>query len=335
MSDATSYVMPRIEEAVSNAAKMRHQAEDVVYAKLKEVTPSIHAIPEGIRHSVLSARGEIETMACCGFEHIAASMPTIPAETPAMLSGVTDFVASFGIAQTGLKIVDAGLAIPEKILHNLEPVRFTKTTLEGIRTVRRYLRAVRHAGRRTARTEVDTETIGDVSTIGFIAELFQINLILGIFGFTLTPAASSEEPIAERVKSSEDEGTFLVYRDESETLAEKLSDEKMEEFNSSEDPDYEDEGESSEDSIEYNSELEDSIEEEVEHVESLAEELSDEKLINYNSSEDPDYEVTSEVSEDSLEYDSDAEEIPEGEESVDAEDTNDAEDSNEISQEEM
>jgi len=341
MSDATSYVMPAIEEAVSNAAKMRTQAEDVVYAKLKEVTPCIHAIPEGIRHSMSSAMGEIESRACCGFEHLAASMPAMPVEAPAMISGVTDFVASFSVVQTGLKIVDAGLSIPEKILHYLEPVRYTKPAIEGIGSVRRYLRAVRHAGRRTARSEIDTEeTIGQVSMIGFIAELLQINLILSIFGFTLTPAPSAEEPIAERVKSRGDEGTFLVYREESETLAEKLSDEKMEEYNSSEDPDYEEDGDSSEDSLEYNSNPEDSIDEEVERELTLAEELSDEKLINYNSSEDPDFEAESEVSEDSLEYDSEADERSDTEEiieedSVDAEDTNDAEDSNEISQEEI
>merc|ERR1719290_679874 len=209
--------------------------------------------------------GKIDSHAC-GFDHQSTITPTLTppieevVEDASMASWMVEYITGFEIVQTGLKMVDTGLSITEKILHHLEPVRFTKPAIDRILSVRRSLRAVRHAGRRSARSGLESlKTIGEVSMVGFIAELLQVNLILSIFGFALTPAGEeelNEEPVDSEESEDED---FSIDEGESETLAEKLSDEKIQEYNSSDDPDYEEASEASEDSLEYNSNAEEVV----------------------------------------------------------------------------
>jgi len=277
VSDVTSFVLPLVNEGIASATKLHeqargnclyHQVEDVVFEKIREVTPTV---PEGVKTRVSSAIDELDNLACCGFDHLTTSIPALTHPTGELVSATTeatftmandvsDYIASFGIVQTGLKVVDSGLSITEKILHRMEPVRYTKPAIANIRVVRRYLRAVRHAGRRNARaSHKAAKTIGQVSMIGWMAELLQINLILGIFGFHLAPATVYKEPLATSGKRKHDEGEDAT----DETLAEKLSDEKMREYNSSQDPDYEVDSESSVDSLEYRSNADDISQEEM------------------------------------------------------------------------
>merc|ERR1712002_906344 len=318
-SDPTSYVSPIIDETVTGPV----QDEDVLFAEQHNDDSVVSQ--EDVEDAV--------TTRSMGVDHQSTMTPTWTApiedviEDASMASWMIDYISGFEIVQTGLKMVDTGLSITEKILHRLEPVRYTKPAIDRIVSVRRHLRAVRHAGRRSARSGLELEkTIGDVSMVGFIAELLQINLMLSFFGFALAPAEEpSEEPVEsehseDEEDSSVDEEDSIVDEDESETLAEKLSDEKMQEYNSSEDPDYEEASDASEDSLEYNSNTEEVIGE----VESccapisktIVEELRDEKLRDYNNSEDSDYKVASgedERSEESLEYSSNADEEEEQE----------------------
>merc|ERR1712002_137749 len=315
-SDPASYVSPIIDETVTGPV----QDEDVLFAEQhnddsvvsqEDVEDAVTTRSMGmVDSSPMTTRsmGLFERHAC-GVDHQSTMTPTWTApiedviEDASMASWMIDYISGFEIVQTGLKMVDTGLSITEKILHRLEPVRYTKPAIDRIVSVRRHLRAVRHAGRRSARSGLELEkTIGDVSMVGFIAELLQVNLILSFFGFALAPAEeSSEEPVEsehseDEEDSSVDEEDSIVDEDESETLAEKLSDEKMQEYNSSEDPDYESsedsdykaasgEDERGEESLEYSSNADEEEEQEVEPVSAtLVEELSDLNLRDYKSS---------------------------------------------------
>merc|ERR1712002_506225 len=292
VSDATSVMLPLVNEAMASATKLHeqargnclyHQVEDVVFEKIREVTP---VVPGGVKTTVMSAFDELDNLACSGFDHLTTSIPAlthptgelVSATTEAtisMASEVSDYVASFWIVRAGLKVVDSGLSITEKIVHRMEPERYTKPAIENIRVVRRYLRAMRHAGRRHARASLKAaKTIGQVSMIGWMAELLQINVMLGIFGFHLAPAMLDKKPLATSGKRKLDEGEDAT----GETLAEKLSDEKMAEYNSSQDPDYEVDGESSVDSLEYRSNADD-----------ISQEESTEGDTTQESSQEPDH----------------------------------------------
>merc|ERR1712002_529335 len=191
-SDPTSYVSPIIDETVTGPV----QDEDVLFAEQHNDDSVVSQEDEDDAVTTRSM-GMFERHAC-GVDHQSTMTPTWTApieeviEDASMASWMIDYISGFEIVQTGLKMVDTGLSITEKILHRLEPVRYTKPAIDRIVSVRRHLRAVRHAGRRSARSGLELEkTIGDVSMVGFIAELLQVNLILSFFGFALAPA---EEP---------------------------------------------------------------------------------------------------------------------------------------------
>jgi len=160
--DATTLVTPFVKEAVASATKLHEQAkgscrfqveqvEDVVFEKIREVTLKV---PGGVKTTERSAFDEPNNLACSGLDHLTTSIPdptrptgelvsaTIEA-TISKASGVSDYVASFWIVRAGLKGVDSGLSITEKILHRMEPVRYTKPAIAYIRGVRHFLRAVR------------------------------------------------------------------------------------------------------------------------------------------------------------------------------------------------
>lgn len=130
VSDATSYVLPLVNEAVALTIKLHEQArgnclynqiEDVVFDKIKKVAP---IVPGGMKLRMRSAIDELDNFACCGFDHLTTTIPAlthptvelVTATTDAtfsMASGVSDYFAGFRIVQTGLKVVD--LSITEKI----------------------------------------------------------------------------------------------------------------------------------------------------------------------------------------------------------------------------
>merc|ERR1711913_53364 len=127
-----------------------------------------------------------------------------------------------------------------------------KPTIHKIRAVRRYLRALRHGGRRRAGAGA-TKTLGQVNVIGWFLETFYVNFFLiNIFGMKLAPLVKTTDsgPLATSGKRK------TLDDDEDETTAEKLSEKNMAEYNESQDPDYEPTMESSEDSLEYDSQAE-------------------------------------------------------------------------------
>merc|ERR1719228_2515150 len=254
-------------------------------------------LPEGVKMTMAHAVEQLDTMAVTGLDQLTTKVPALTTPTEELITATTEAthgvitattevtkgvvhtitnttldvantvlenVASFNIAQTGLKMVDTGLSITEKVFHHLEPGQewflkplatipwvatmrtYATPVVSKIGIVRRHLRAVRHAGRRNARSA--KMTLGGVSMIGYVLEMFHINFILGMFGMVLTPAWEHVD-----VKHEHDD---LETTNEDETLEEKLSEEKMEAYESSQDPDYEPTEEETEDPLEFNTDAE-------------------------------------------------------------------------------
>jgi hypothetical protein len=302
--------LPIVSDAVTAATKLHQQVakyptythvEHMVQDGIKVIAPTIAGqLPEGVKTTVATAVDHLDTLAVSGLDWTTTKVPALSSPTDELITATTeaatatahtittatwdvatttmDYVASFTIAQTGLKMIDTGLSITEKVFHHLEPGQewilkplatipqvatlrtYATPVVSKIRMVRRQLRAVRHAGRRHARLYVKSgkTTLGSVSMIGFVLELFHVNLILGMFGMALAPAGVvADGPLATSGKRKHDD---LETTNEDETLAEKLSQEKMDAYESSQDPTYEP-SEESEDSLEYNTDAEVSQEE--------------------------------------------------------------------------
>merc|ERR1712055_545457 len=268
VNDAVTAVTPIITEAVTAATNLHTQVreantvyntvEDLILGGIKEATPTLtESVPEVVKTTLATT-----------------------------------------VAQWGLKTADKALSVTEKILHTLEPsddpdtplspifslplvatvLSCVKPTVATVRALRRYLRALRHGGRRLACATAD------VTTIGWFLETFYINILLTtIFGIRIAPlceTTTDDLPLA-----TSDKRKTLEPEDAEEETVVMLSDEKIAEYDEAKDPDYvPTEEETPVDPLEYDSAAEISHEHGTE--EEVAEETEEEIVTEESSQED-------------------------------------------------
>merc|ERR1712055_590765 len=302
---------------VREANTVYNTVEDLIVGGIKEATPTLtESVPEVVKTTLATTVGQLDTLACDGLDKLTTTIPQLNEPTQEIITNttemitnttgeivtvvndVTDYVTSFSVAQWGLKTADKALSVTEKILHTLEPsedpdtplspifslplvatlLSCVKPTVATVRALRRYLRALRHGGRRVACATAD------VTTIGWFLETFYINILLTtIFGIRIAPlceTTADDLPLAtsDKRKTPEPEDA------EEETVV-MLSDEKIAEYVEAEDPDYEPtEEETPVDPLEYDSAAEISHEHGTE--EEVAEETEEEIVTEESSQED-------------------------------------------------
>merc|ERR1712055_295019 len=256
---------------VREANTVYNTVEDLILGGIKEATPTLtESVPEVVKTTLATTVGQLDTLACDGLDKLTTTIPQLNEPTQEIITNtteiitnttgeivtvvndVTDYVTSFSVAQWGLKTADKALSVTEKILHTLEPsedpdtplspifslplvatlLSCVKPTVATVRALRRYLRALRHGGRRVACATAD------VTTIGWFLETFYINILLTtIFGIRIAPlceTTADDLPLAtsDKRKTPEPEDA------EEETVV-MLSDEKIAEYDEAQDPDYE------------------------------------------------------------------------------------------------
>merc|ERR1719442_67324 len=160
---------------------------------------------------------------------------------------IEEYVASFGIAQFCIRLVDTGLAVLES------PVSLVSTSIcSKVQHVRRHLRAVRRAGAKRAGYPCKEGPV-----LLQVANMFSLNFMLGFLGIQLVGA--DEEPLASSAKKESSSG---------------LLEKELEEEDSEMDPDYVLDSEESDDSLECRSETE-LEQDESQEMESEVEELEE------------------------------------------------------------
>jgi len=265
--------LPVVLDVVNVATKLHEQAltypivtkvEDALMDGLKVATPILEDnvlpnVPEGVKTTMATAVDQLDTLACHGLDQLTTNIPlltestgeivkTTTEATITMANTVTDYLASFKIVQTGLKLADTGLAYTEKTLATLEPSLptvlqpYVAPTVAKIEQVRRYLRAIRHAGRKLA---------GPDTGAGWLIDMFHINFFLSFVGISLVPITTTTVTTTETKKA-----VLMDTTNDEETTLEKLSDEKMAEYDSSQDADYVPELSQESLDIDYNSQAE-------------------------------------------------------------------------------
>jgi len=268
--------LPVVLDVVNVATKLHEQAlaypivtkvEDVLMDGIKVATPILEDnvlpnVPEGVKTTMATAVDQLDTLACHGLDQLTTNIPlltestgeivkTTTEATITMANTVTDYLASFKIVQTGLKLADTGLAYTEKTLTTLEPSLptvlqpYVAPTVAKIEQVRRYLRAIRHAGRKLA---------GPDTGAGWLIDMFHINFFLSFVGISLVPITTGTTIETKKA-------VVMDTTNDEETTLEKLSDEKMAEYDSSQDADYVPETTQESLEIDYNSQAEVSQEE--------------------------------------------------------------------------
>merc|ERR1712055_1126765 len=266
---------------VREANTVYNTVEDLILGGIKEATPTItESVPEVVKTTLATTVDQLDTLACDGLDKLTTTIPQLNEPTQEIITNttgeivtvvndVTDYVTSFSIAQWGLKTTDNALDVTEKVLHTLEPsddpdtplspiftlplvatfLSCVKPTVAKVRALRRYLRSLRHGGRRRACATADETTIG-----GFL-ETFYINILLStVFGIRIAPLSETttdDLPLATSGKRKTPEPEDV----EEETVV-MLSDEKIAEYDEAQDPDYEPTEETPDEPLEYDSQAE-------------------------------------------------------------------------------
>merc|ERR1712121_595211 len=266
---------------VREANTVYNTVEDLILGGIKEATPTLtESVPEVVKTTLATTVDQLDTLACDGLDKLTTTIPQLNEPTQEIITNttgeivtvvndVTDYFTSFSIAQWGLKTADKVLSVTEKILHNLEPsgdadtplspifslplvatvLSCVKPTVAKVRALRRYLRSLRHGGRRRACATADE------TTIGWFLETFYINILLTtVFGIRIAPlceTTTDDLPLATSGKRKTPEPEDV----EEETVV-MLSDEKIAEYDEAQDPDYEPTEETPDEPLEYDSQAE-------------------------------------------------------------------------------
>merc|ERR1712055_1216525 len=302
---------------VREANTVYNTVEDLILGGIKEATPTLtESVPEVVKTTLATTVDHLDTLACDGLDKLTTTIPQLNEPTQEIITNttgeivtvvndVTDYVTSFSIAQWGLKTADKALDVTEKVLHTLEPsddpdtplspifslplvatvLSCVKPTVAKVRALRRYLRSLRHGGRRRACATADE------TTLGWFLETFYINILLTtVFGIRIAPlceTTTDDLPLATSGKRKTPEPEDV----EEETVV-MLSDEKIAEYDEAQDPDYEPTEETPDEPLEYDSQAEISQEhiadEEVVEgttVEEVVEEATEEETATEESQE--------------------------------------------------
>merc|ERR1712202_77736 len=251
--------LPVVSDAVSEITKITAPIAPYFEEGIRIIKDKAdESLSETIKDKVGSCVTSLDTLACDGLDQLISAVPSLRSATPDLVETtketasnyvdmIEEYVASFGIAQFSIRLVDTGLAVLES------PLSLVSTSIcSKVQDVRRHLRAVRRAGAKRAGYPCKEGPF-----LLQVANMFSLNFMFGFLGIQLVGA--DEEPLASSAKKERSSG---------------LLDKELEEEDSEMDPDYVLDSEESDDSLEYRSETE-LEQEESQEMESEVEELEE------------------------------------------------------------
>merc|ERR1712215_60614 len=245
-----AFELPLVNDAYKEVSKYTSPLTPYVETVVSVATPYVESIMNTAEENVLplgmldfatvqatSAAENLDNFACVGLDQLTNKAPVLKAPTDELKdTAVTyydyakEYLASFGICQIALKLGDKGLQITADALKlvGLDKSKPAKPVFSGIKKIRRNARAVRRAGAKVAGTTEPAKTIGEASILGAFAEVLGVNFFLSVVGLQLVPSPARKSSHTHDLDSS----------DEDETVQVKLSNDRIDNYVSDEDPDY-------------------------------------------------------------------------------------------------
>jgi hypothetical protein len=244
--------------------------KDKVYVAAEH--PRVKQTIVTVKDRMSGAVEHLDSMAAGGLDTLTTKLPALSGPTPELFETTkdaarsyfhlaTEYMASFALAQVGLKVADKSLSMAEKttkFLHgNIKDQSMLAYTYTKLRQTRRALRAIKRAGERKSYLEKDP--VARTGLVGSLASLLSVNSLLGMAGLKIV-VEKRKPAVTESVADDDDDN----HREISDLKGDLAG------YKSDEDPDYL--PEDSEDSVDAESsgaESDDELSEETkeEHVE--------------------------------------------------------------------
>jgi hypothetical protein len=203
----------------------------------------VTSVKDSVLPHVAGAVHTLDNMACGGLDHLKTAVPSLTTPTPELmetakeaaagyLSLLTEYLASFSLAQLSLSMADRSLVLMEDAA-----VRILKQEAaipSFLRAFRRSVRAVRRAGAR--RNHLHGDKLSRSGIAGRIASTLHLNTLLGLLGLELISAGATRRKSERRLTANDetiDNDGEMLPEARVEDLTCDLGD-----YRSEEDPDY-------------------------------------------------------------------------------------------------
>merc|ERR1712183_234285 len=224
--------LPVVSDAVSEITKITAPIAPYLEEGIRIIKDKAdESLSETIKDKVGSCVTSLDTLACDGLDQLTSAVPSLRSATPDLVETtketasnyvdmIEEYLASFGIAQFCIRLVDTGLAVLES------PVSRVSTSIcSKVQHVRRHLRAVRRAGAKRAGYPCKEGPV-----LLQVANMFSLNFMLGFLGIQLVGA--DEEPLASSAKKENSSGLLdkELEEEDSEDSLEYRSETELEEL---------------------------------------------------------------------------------------------------------
>ena len=130
---------------------------------------------------------------------LTVSPPRVQENVTSYITALTDYAASFSVAQLALKVADAGLNVVEEVLKKTG-TNEESTVVSGVRKIHSTANTIRISGLNKAGTE-KAKKIEEASITEAVLFLLGVTDLLALLGFKLAKTEQVEEEVAEEEKS--------------------------------------------------------------------------------------------------------------------------------------
>jgi len=155
-------------------------------------------LSSGLKDKMGSAVENLDSLACSGLDQLTERLPSLTVSTPELIEktkeAVSDCMSTPNFYFTAASEFVASLAIVQLLLRSTDVVLGkVETTIPSVPVLglRRSARALRRAGRRKTSAGAKTapsQSIGNASLLGALADIFCVNFFLAWIGLQMVPA---------------------------------------------------------------------------------------------------------------------------------------------------
>merc|ERR1711881_643372 len=172
--------LPLVNSAYTEVTRIASPITPYVESTLTKVTPMVEAIKTQVEEKVPQLK-----------EATPKLMEETKENVTSYITALTDYAASFSVAQLALKVADAGLNVVEEVLKKTG-TNEESTVVSGVRKIHSTANTIRISGLNKAGTE-KAKKIEEASIAEAVLFMLGVNDLLAFLGFKLATKDQVEE----------------------------------------------------------------------------------------------------------------------------------------------
>merc|ERR550517_1993653 len=206
-----SPITPYVESTLTKVTPMVEAGYQTIKTQVEEkvvphipttISDSVTKNMNATLETVFAAKETVDSYACSGIDQLTEKVPQLKDATPKLMeetktsvtsyiNAVTDYAASFSVAQLALKVTDAGLCLVEDVLKKTG-TNEESSVVSGVRKIHSTANTIRISGINKAGTE-KAKKIEEASIAEAVMFMLGVTDLLTFLGFKLAKKDEVEE----------------------------------------------------------------------------------------------------------------------------------------------